>query len=364
MDNDGMVLGGFGVGAGRSVTGRRSAAVAAIAAATVLVLPQAAWAHGVGGTSESVAGFVGLGFNHMLLGWDHLLFVAGVVLIAGRIKRAATMMSIFALGHSITLFVASVAGWHVNATLVDVVIALSVVFVGVVGLTGRPKNWTWFGLAVGGLGLVHGLGLSTRLQALGLPEDGVIPRILAFNLGVELGQLFAVTLIYAAGIALTRYVTWARLPRAGHIAVIAGGVLAAALLPFTGADEPAPAQAVSSSCQTRERTETYPAGGGHANVDFSEPGQEPPTKSFGHVIGDGYVIVHYPPALPADQLAQLRTFVTDPASGRVVGAAQQQPEVLKAVNAYTTLTCTAFDMPALETFVKDWFADPRSKPAE
>lgn len=336
--------------------------MAALGAAMVLSVPQPAWAHGVGGTSESVAGFVGLGFNHMLLGWDHLLFVAGVVLIAGRIKRAATMMSIFALGHSITLFVASVAGWHVNATLVDVVIALSVVFVGVVGLIGRPKSWTWFALAVGGFGLVHGLGLSTRLQALGLPEDGVIPRVLAFNLGVELGQLFAVTLIYAAGVALTRYVTWSRLPRAGHIAVIAGGVLAVALLPFTSADEPA--QAVGSNCQTRERTETYPAGGGHVNVDFSEPGQEPPLKSFGHVIGDGYVIVHYPPALPADQLIQLRAFVTDPASGRVVGAAQEQPEVLKAVNAYTTLTCTAFDMRALGTFVDGWFADPRSKPAE
>ena len=79
---------------------RRGAAVSATAAAALLAVPDRAWAHGVGGTSETAAGFIPLGFEHMLLGWDHLLFVAGVALIAGQIKRAATTMSIFALGHS------------------------------------------------------------------------------------------------------------------------------------------------------------------------------------------------------------------------------------------------------------------------
>jgi hydrogenase/urease accessory protein HupE len=341
----------------------KAATIVAATVAATLSVPGAARAHGVGGTSETAAGFIPLGFEHMLLGWDHLLFIAGVVLIAGTVKRAATMMTIFTLGHSITLLVATLARWQVNAVLVDAVIALSVIFVGIVGWRGRPRTWTWFALSVGGFGLVHGLGLSTRLQALGLPSDGVVSRVLAFNLGVELGQLVAVTVIFGAGTVLARYVRWSRLPKAGPIAVIAGGMLAIALLPFTAVQETEPAQAISANCRTRDRTETYPAGGGHGDVDFVEPGQEPPLKSFGHVIGDGFVIVHYQPGLPADQLGQLRAFVTNPASGRVVGAAQDQPEVFKAVHAYTTLTCTAFDLPALQTFARAWFADPRSKPA-
>jgi hydrogenase/urease accessory protein HupE len=331
--------------------------------AILAAMPQAAWAHGVGGSSETVPGFIWLGFTHMLLGWDHLLFVAGVVLLAGQPRRAASMISLFALGHSITLFTATVAGWQVNATLVDVVIALSVVFVGVVALVGRPVNWTWFAAVVGGFGLVHGLGLSTRLQALGLPEDGMIPRILAFNLGVELGQLLAVSAIYLAGLVIVRYVRSPRLPRFAQIALIAGGVAAAALVPFIGGTS-STVQAASGNCQIRERTEVYPAGGGHAASDFTEPGGTVPEKSYGHVLGDGYVIVHYQPTLAAAELDQLRTFVKDPASGRVVGGPADQPEVVKAVNAYNTLTCTSFDLDALGHFTGAWFDDPRSKPVE
>jgi hypothetical protein len=76
------------------------------------------------------------------------------------------------------------------------------------------------------------------------------------------------------------------------------------------------------------------------------------------------VIVHYQPQLADDQLAELRGFVTDPASGRVVGAADPaQPEQLKAVNAYTTLVCDSFDLEALRQFTRGWFDDPRSEPA-
>jgi hydrogenase/urease accessory protein HupE len=338
---------------------------AAVTALGVLAVPQAAWAHGVGGASETVAGFGWLGIEHMLLGWDHLLFVAGVALLSGSVRRAATMISLFALGHSITLFTATVAGWQVNPKAVDLVIAGSVVFVGVAALIGRPNNWTWFAAAVGGFGLIHDLGLSTRLQAVGLPEDGMIARVLAFNVGVEIGQLGAVAAIYLAGLLVARYARWDRLPQAAGIAVIVGGVAAAALVPFATEEQPAEqVAAYGDHCQTRERTEVYPAGGGHPMKDFGEPGEPSPDKAFGHVLGDGYLVVHYPRGLPDAQVAQLRQYVTDTASGRVTGAAKEQPEVLKAVNAYTTLTCTAFDLEALRTFARDWFADPRSRPVE
>ncbi|MEN3615729.1 HupE/UreJ family protein [Plantactinospora sp. ZYX-F-223] len=340
---------------------RRGILISATAGTLLLAAPGAAFAHGIGGSSESVPGFVWLGFTHMLLGWDHLLFVGGILLLAGQVRRAAKLISLFALGHSITLFTATVAAWHVNPTLVDVIVALSLVFVGVVGLIGRPSNWTWFGASVFGFGLIHGLGLATRLQDLGLPSDGLIPRVLAFNLGVELGQLLAVVAMFMIGDVLRHYIPKLRQTRLSHGALIAAGLIAAPILLITAGGEP-PAQAVGS-CQVRERTETYPFGEGHPDKDFFEPGEQVPGKAFGHVIGDGYVIVHYQPDLPADQLAQVRAFVTDSTNGKVVGGpATGQAEMLKAVHAYNTITCTSLDLPALKQFTTGWFADPRSKP--
>ncbi|WP_280840557.1 HupE/UreJ family protein [Micromonospora sp. A200] len=348
---------------------RQGAIAAGVAVATVLMLPGAAWAHGVGGSSETVGGFVWLGTKHMLAGWDHLLFVGGVLLVAGAIRRAAKLISLFALGHSITLFTAAVADWHVNPVLVDIVVALSLVFVGVVGLRGRPKNWTWFAAAVFAFGLVHGLGLATRLQDLGLPSDGLIPRVLAFNLGVEIGQLIAAVAMLMIGDVLRHYLPRLRDVRLSHGALIAAGVVAAAVLAITsGPDALRPVQAAAdpaSSCEVRNRTETFPAGGGHPVKDFFEPGEVVPATSFGHVIGDGYVIVTYRPDLPAEQLAQVRAFVTDSAAGRVVGgAAPDQAEAVKAVHAYRTIACDAVAVDAVRGFTREWFADPRSKVGE
>jgi len=320
--------------------------------------PQAAYAHGVGGASETVVGFVRLGFVHMLHGFDHLLFIGGVVLLAGQLKRAAALMSIFALGHSITLFTATVSGWQVNATLVDAVIALSVVFVGVVALIGRPRDWTWFAAAVGAFGLVHGLGLSTRLQALGLPEDGTIARVLAFNVGVELGQLLAVAVLYAVGLAVSRHVTWKRLPQAAYAALIAGGVGAAVVLPFTADEQPIAAQGRSDACRVYERAGDFPAGGGRPAKAFTEPGEPAETATYGDLLDGGYVVVQYRPDLPADQLSVLRDYVADPASRRVVGGANEQPEALRALTAETTLVCTAFDEHALRHFAGAWIDGP------
>ncbi|MEU4448420.1 HupE/UreJ family protein [Actinosynnema sp. NPDC050801] len=144
---------------------RRTSAVLAVLVAALAGSPGTASAHGIGSAAGLNAWqFIPLGIEHMLLGWDHLLFIAGIVLLAGELRRAAALISVFVLGHSTTLIVATLAGWQVDAVAVDVVIALSVLFVGVVGLIGRPKDWRWFTLAILAFGLVHGLGLSTRLQ--------------------------------------------------------------------------------------------------------------------------------------------------------------------------------------------------------
>jgi len=96
-------------------------------------------AHGIGedAAGRSTIEYIPLGMEHMLLGWDHLVFIAGVLLLATGLKEAAKLISLFVLGHSITLIAATLAGWQLDATAVDVVIALSLVYVGVQGMAGK-----------------------------------------------------------------------------------------------------------------------------------------------------------------------------------------------------------------------------------
>ena len=205
-----------------------------VSVAGVLVFAPAALAHGIGDSArdKSVLEFVPLGIEHMLLGWDHLLFIAGVLLLSGGPGRAAKLISLFVAGHSVTLLVATLAGWQLDATLVDVVIALSVVYVGVQGVRGPPNDWRLVGVAVFGFGLTHGLGLSTRLQHLGLPDDGLFWRVIAFNVGVEIGQLAALVAMLGVGALLAAQLARADVRRAAFASLVAAGLVAAAVLLF------------------------------------------------------------------------------------------------------------------------------------
>ena len=199
--------------------------IAGVSMTLLLGNARPAQAHGVEATGqESVAGFVGLGFTHMLTGGDHVLFIAGVVLLAWQPRRAARLLSLFALGHSATLVTATLAGWRLNPGLVDIVIADSVAFVGGIGLFGRPRHYRWFGTAVLGFGLVHGLGLATRFQALKVPYGEVTSRLVAFNLGVELGQVLCLYLLCLIGEALVRGPGRHRTERAVFGGLVALGV--------------------------------------------------------------------------------------------------------------------------------------------
>nr|WP_229423724.1 HupE/UreJ family protein [Massilia frigida] len=204
-----------------------------------------AWAHGV---SESDKGFLQgatgvhflpylyLGAKHMVTGYDHLLFLCGVIFFLYRIKEIGLYVTLFALGHSTTLLLGVLNGWHINAYLVDAIIGLSIVYRAFDNLGGFG---TVFGFqpnkkaAVLIFGFFHGLGLATKLQDFALSPDGLVPNMIAFNIGVELGQLLALGMI----LVLMRYwrttASFARHALTSNFALMSAGFVLAGLQ-FTG----------------------------------------------------------------------------------------------------------------------------------
>jgi hypothetical protein len=151
-----------------------------------------------GVTGVHVGPFVYLGAKHMVTGYDHLLFLVGVIFFLYKLRDVATYVTCFAIGHSITLLAGVLTGIHVNPYIVDALIGLSVVYKAFDNLDGFK---TTFGfqpntkLAVLGFGLIHGFGLATKLQEFNLSTDGLTANMISFNVGVELGQLVALSLI-------------------------------------------------------------------------------------------------------------------------------------------------------------------------
>jgi hydrogenase/urease accessory protein HupE len=331
----------------------------------LVAIAQPAAAHGIGpAENRSVIDFLPLGIEHMLLGWDHLLFIAGIVFLAGEIKRAIKLISVFVLGHSTTLIIATLAQWHINARTVDIIIALSVVFVGIVAIKGRPKDWRWFGAAIFGFGLIHGLGLSTRLQELGLPEDGLLARVIMFNIGLEVGQAMAIVVMFLIADILKRNTFTPRLVKAAPIALIVAGFLAATISAVKS-DDGSAAQA-GEACEIAATKGLFGGDGGHPSKKFWEPNESAPAKDFTHVIGDGWVVVEYQNTALPDTVTQLRDYVNGPTGTKVVAGASAEATAtaLTATNAYETLTCSTLQIDELQKFVDEWRADPRSRPTQ
>ncbi|SMR76673.1 HupE/UreJ family protein [Marinobacterium sediminicola] len=166
-------------------------------------------AHGVDGAdaafmqqsdSGALSVWIYLGAKHMVTGYDHLLFLLGVIFFLYRLTDVALYVSLFALGHSLTLLAGVLGDIRINPFLIDAIIGLSIVYKALDNLGAFQR---WFGvrpdtrLAVLVFGLCHGFGLATKLQDFSLPEDGLVSKILAFNVGVELGQLCALGLMLA-----------------------------------------------------------------------------------------------------------------------------------------------------------------------
>ncbi|TVZ14209.1 HupE/UreJ family protein [Maribacter sp. MAR_2009_72] len=166
----------------------------------LLFLPIMASAHNVTSADQEVLrngglwSYIRVGATHMLTGYDHLLFLVGVIFYLNSFKDILKFITVFTIGHCITLIGATYLGITANEHLVDAVIALSVFYKGFENLGGFKKfqlkspNLLFM---VGIFGLIHGFGLSTRLQSFDIGEGQFIAKILSFNIGVEVGQVLA-----------------------------------------------------------------------------------------------------------------------------------------------------------------------------
>lgn len=145
--------------------------------------------------------FAYLGAKHMVTGYDHLLFLAGVIFFLYRLKHIALYVSLFALGHSTTMILGVYFNIGVSAYLIDAIIGFSIVYKALDNLGAFQR---WFGFqpntkaATLIFGLFHGFGLATKLQEYQIAPDGLLANLLAFNVGVEIGQLLALTAILIA----------------------------------------------------------------------------------------------------------------------------------------------------------------------
>lgn len=167
----------------------------------------AAFAHAVAegdkGYIQEISGvhllpFIYLGAKHMVTGYDHILFLLGVVFFLYRLNHVALYVSLFALGHSTTMLLGVYFNVGINSNLIDAIIGLSVVYK---ALDNMGAYQRWFGfqpntkLATLVFGFFHGFGLSTKIIEYEISSDGLLPNLLAFNVGVEIGQLLALTAI-------------------------------------------------------------------------------------------------------------------------------------------------------------------------
>jgi len=171
----------------------------------VTLLAGQAFGHGMSEEEKEIiieggnSRYIWIGATHMLSGYDHLAFVFGIIFFLTKFRDIVKYITAFTVGHSITLIFATFNTVQVNYFLVDAVIALSVCYIAFHNLDGFKKylhikapNML---VMIFGLGLIHGLGLSTRLQELPLSQDNLLMNILSFNVGIELGQISALAVM-------------------------------------------------------------------------------------------------------------------------------------------------------------------------
>ena len=168
----------------------------------------------------AVAPLLYLGAKHMVTGHDHLLFLTGVIFFLYKLKDILLYVSLFTLGHSITLLAGALGGIHVNPYLIDAVIGLSVVYKGIENMGGFRRN---IRAAVFIFGLFHGFGLATKLQQFTLSTSGLVTNILSFNIGVEIGQVLALTAVLIALTYWRRHDAYLRHAYLANAALVTAG---------------------------------------------------------------------------------------------------------------------------------------------
>ena len=207
-----------------------------IALGLLTILSQNAYAHGMSEADKLaiIEGgnlrYLWLGATHMLSGYDHLAFVFGIIFFLTSFRDIAKYVTAFTLGHSVTLIFATFNAIQINYYAIDAIIGLSVCYIAFANIDGfrkylniNPPNML---LMIVGLGLIHGFGLSTRLQELPLSQDDLLLNIISFNVGVELGQISALALmlvVLAAWRKTHAYQTFSLV--ANYFLILAGGFL-------------------------------------------------------------------------------------------------------------------------------------------
>ena len=193
-----------------------------------------AFAHGISDSDKQrmIDGgylqYVGLGATHMITGYDHLLFLFGVIFFLTKFKDIVKFITAFTLGHSITLIFATFMGVSVNNFLIDAVIALTVIYKGFDNVDGFKKylktNSPSLIKLVFVFGLIHGFGLSTRLQQLPLGTDGLLLKIISFNVGVEIGQVLALSVMLLLLSGWRKTASFARFSIASNVGLMVAGL--------------------------------------------------------------------------------------------------------------------------------------------
>ncbi len=195
------------------------------------------YAHGVddetksfllGNKGVAFGPFLYIGAKHMITGYDHLLFLVGVIFFLYRPKEIILYVSFFTIGHSITLLLGVMTDIQLNAFLIDAIIALSIVYKGFDNLGGFKK---FFGkqpntkAAVLIFGLFHGFGLATKLQEFNFDREGLFTNLLGFNLGVEVGQFLALGLVLLVLSVWRRYSSYTKFANITNMLLMAAGFL-------------------------------------------------------------------------------------------------------------------------------------------
>jgi len=172
--------------------------------------------------------FIYLGAKHMVTGYDHLLFLFGVIFFLYRLKDVSIYVTLFAVGHSVTLLSGVLLNFSVSAYIIDAIIGFSIVYK---ALDNMGAYQRWFGfqpstkIATLVFGLFHGFGLATKILEYKISPDGLIPNLFAFNVGVELGQLIALGLILIVMGFWRRTAGFTRHAYSANVALMTGGFI-------------------------------------------------------------------------------------------------------------------------------------------
>ncbi|MBM87545.1 MAG: hypothetical protein CMQ41_04145 [Gammaproteobacteria bacterium] len=210
-----------------------------LATTFLMLLTVSAFGHTIEGSDASfvqaidgpaVLPFIYLGAKHMVTGYDHLLFLVGVIFFLYRPKHVVQYVTLFAIGHSITLLFGVLADLRVNAYIIDAIIGLSIVYKAFENIDGfklvlgfEPNTK----MAVFIFGLFHGLGLATKLQEFTISNNGLVTNIVSFNLGVEIGQILALSTVFILLSIWRTNESYLRHAFATNTALMTGGFLLA-----------------------------------------------------------------------------------------------------------------------------------------